>query len=484
MSDARRGEKIVIMENETSEISSSSHAGALTPTNKVLIVDDESIIRNSLKQFCEKEGFTALTASSGIKALKVVEEESPGTVILDVHLPDTNGLELLKTIKTTIPGVAAILITGVADLHSAIEAMKMGALDYLEKPIDFNSLRKILNTLKTSVLPQDNMSFKEDFVCASSSMKEICRITASLASKSDITVLVLGESGTGKSSLCKKIHALSPREHAPFVEIGCSNIPEHLIESELFGFEKGAFTDAKTDKKGLIDMANGGTVLLEEIGDMPYQMQSKILDLIERKRFRRIGGLHYINADVRILAATNRDLHDLVQTKRFRLDLFYRLTVATIVIPPLRERTEDLPLLAGYYLNHYTDKYGSGPKTITQKALDILQRYSWPGNVRELKNLVERLVILSKKDTISSDDLPPDFFAKKFKSPSPEGLDPDDALPGEYASLSLKAMETEFIKTALKLVDGNQRKAARLLDVSRDKLRYRLKKLKIEEQEQ
>lgn len=469
------------MTDETPVVNNGRDVRTSGPAGKILIVDDESIIRCSLKQFCQKEGFTALSASTGMKALKVFEEENPETVILDINLPDSNGLDLLKTIKDINPSVSAILITGNADLSSAIKAIKIGAVDYLEKPIDFGSLKNVLDTLKTNILPLSGDSDIDNFVYASAPMKEIVRITTSLAAKSDVTVLMLGESGTGKSALCRKMHDLSPRKHFPFVEIGCSNIPDHLFESELFGFEKGAFTDAKTEKKGLIEMAKGGTVFLDEIGDMPYQMQSKILDLIEHRRFRRVGGLHYIDADVRIFAATNRDLYELVQEKKFRLDLYYRLNVAAIEIPPLQKRTEDIPLFIRNYLKYYSARYGGKPKTITQKALDILQQYSWPGNVREVKNLAERLAILSNKDKIDSNDLPATFFAKKLKVTPEVDSESDIGTINESSSLSLKAMEAEFIKTALKLSDGNQRKAAKLLEVSRDKLRYRLNKLKIDD---
>lgn len=265
---------------------------------------------------------------------------------------------------------------------------------------------------------------------------------------------------------------MSSRRNMPFVEIGCSNIPDHLIESELFGYKKGAFTDAKETKKGLFEMAQGGTVLLDEIGDMPYGMQSKILTLIEEKRFRRIGGLDYIHADVRILAATNRDLQDLVHAKKFRLDLFFRLNIATIEMPPLRERKIDIPLLLQYYLDESGEKYGLKPKGLSAKAMTSLQEYEWPGNVRELKNLIERMVILSKGDEITDRDVQQGLFPGK-----------SEAIPVEISGnkdrngTSLKDMEEAIIKEAFALTNGNQRKTAGLLDISRDTLRYRLKKM-------
>jgi len=303
-------------------------------------------------------------------------------------------------------------------------------------------------------------------------MKEVIRIADSLSTKSDITVLVLGESGTGKNLICKRIHELSSRKTMPFVEIGCSHIPDHLLESELFGYKKGAFTDAKETKQGLFELAHGGTVLLDEIGDMPYQMQSKILTLIEEKRFRRIGGLDYLYADVRILAATNRDLPELVHEKKFRLDLFYRLNVATIEIPPLRDRKNDISLLLAYYLDKSGKKYGIHPKGLSAGAMKCLQEYAWPGNVRELKNLVERLVILSKGEEITEHDVGPCLFHGK-KELMPVETGEDEPAKGT----SLKGMEETLIKSAFELTHGNQRKTAELLDISRDTLRYRLKKM-------
>ena len=439
---------------------------------KSLIVDDEAMIRLSLKKLFQKEGYSVLLASSGVSALKILEEETPEIVVLDVRLPDASGLDLLKTIKEVNSETVVIMISGHADIKSSVEAMKIGAYDFLEKPLDFADISKIIQTLgKETPQPHRNVSMG-DLVFASDAMKEVIRIADSLATKSDITVLVLGESGTGKNLLCKRIHDLSSRKAMPFVEIGCSHIPDHLLESELFGYKKGAFTDAKETKKGLFELAHGGTVLLDEIGDMPYQMQSKILTLIEEKRFRRIGGLDYLYADVRILAATNRDLPELVHAKKFRLDLFYRLNVATIEIPPLRDRRNDIPQLLAYYLNKSGEKYGIRPKGLSAGAIKCLQEYAWPGNVRELKNLVERVVILSKGEEITERDVRPCLFPEK-KELMPVETSEDEHQKGT----SLKGMEEALIKSAFELTQGNQRKTAELLEISRDTLRYRLRKM-------
>lgn len=439
---------------------------------KILIVDDEAMIRLSLKKLFEKEGFFVLSASSGASALKILEVETPEIVFLDVRLPDTSGIDLLRTIKKVNPETVVIMITGHGGIKSSVEAMKIGACDFLEKPLDFANIGSMLRALSNKKPQADKNGVMGDFVFASDTMKEVIRIADSLAAKSDVTILVLGESGTGKNLLCKRVHELSSRRNMPFVEIGCSQIPDHLLESELFGYNKGAFTDAKETKKGLFELAHGGTVLLDEIGDMPYQMQSKILTIIEEKRFRRIGGLDYMHADVRILAATNRDLPDLVHARKFRLDLFYRLNVASIEIPPLRERKEDISLLLKYYLDKTAEKYSSKPKTLSAGAMKCLQEYEWPGNARELKNLIERVFIVSKGEEITEPDIRPCLFPGK-KEAMPRELSENNHRKGT----SLKAVEEVMIQEAFELAHGNQRKTAEMLDISRDTLRYRLKKM-------
>ncbi len=459
---------------EKSNAAAKSSAQRLSATNqkKSLIVDDEAMIRLALKKLFQKEGYSVLLASSGASALKILEEETPEIVVLDVRLPDASGLDLLKTIKGVNPETVVIMISGQADIKSSVEAMKIGAYDFLEKPLDFQEISNIIRSLGKEMPQPDKKVSMGDLVFASDAMKEVIRIADSLATKSDVTVLVLGESGTGKNLICKRIHELSSRRNMPFVEIGCSHIPDHLLESELFGYKKGAFTDAKETKKGLFELADGGTVLLDEIGDMPYQMQSKVLTLIEEKRFRRIGGLDYLHADVRILAATNRDLPELVHAKKFRLDLFYRLNVATIEIPPLRSRKDDIPLLLGYFLDKSGEKYGIRPKGLSAGAVKCLQEYAWPGNVREMKNLVERVVILSKGEEITEREIRPCLFPEK-KELMPIGTAEDEHQKGT----SLKGVEEALIKSAFELTQGNQRKTAELLDISRDTLRYRLRKM-------
>ncbi len=454
---------------------------------KILIVDEAFLIRHSLQNLIEQEGFSVVTADSGLHAMQQFEDEKPDIVILDMRLPDTNGLTLLKTMKEIRPSVTIVMVTASPDIQSSVEAMKIGALDYLEKPVDLEKLTAILNTLKQEQ-PQVQAVTRASLAFTSGAMNEVLRITERLANKSDVTLLVLGESGTGKSCLCKTVHEISSRKGKPFVEIGCSAIPEHLIESELFGYEKGAFTDAKTTKKGLIEMAEGGTVFFDEIGDMPYAMQSKVLSLIEERKFRRIGGLQQIKTDVRIVTATNRNLHDLVQAGKFRLDLYYRLNVVTIEMPPLRKRIEDIPLLIEHYLKYFCAKYACETKSITAPAMAVLQNNSWPGNIRELRNLMEKLVIMSMETKIGVDELRSCIPEQTMDHAAPKTPEEpcDVPLKAAYSAhsgsncMSLKVIEEESIRAALRTTKGNQRQAAKLLEITRDTLRYRMKKLGIE----
>ncbi len=466
---------------------------------KVLIVDDEALIRFGLEKFVKQEGYGVISAGSGKKALELIEDHDPDIALLDLKLQDSiDGLELLGIIRKTRPKMVSIMISGQTEIHAAVEAMKLGARDYLEKPIDFDKLKSVLEAISEEL---DNSSEPEpetddiDLVFASEKMRKVVAIMRRLALKSDLTILILGESGTGKNFLCRKIHEMSARRDAPYVQIGCSNIPDHLIESELFGYEKGAFTDAKAAKKGLIEVAAGGTVLLDELGDMPYQFQTKVLKLLEERCFRRIGALEDTPVDIRILAATNRDLKHEVQEKKFRLDLFYRLNIATIEVPALRERSEDIPVLTNSLLGVFCKKYGVEAKTVSPDGMAVLMTYPWPGNVRQLKNLVEKLVVLSDGDEITAaeinENLDPPLASLGQPPPPPSTLAvsltptsaPQAVLTELKASLpddlSLEAMEERFIRRALEKTNGNQRKAANLLNISRDALRYRLKKMQI-----
>jgi len=445
---------------------------ALNSPKKILIVDDDALIRLGLEKLVKKEGYLPFTAGSGKAALKKLEQEPPDIVLLDLKLPDSlDGMTLLEHIKKTQPEVTVIMISGQSELRGAVDAMKAGALDYLEKPIDFDRLKELLKSIGPKEVPERGEQHPDNFIFASDKMKKVVQLMERLALRSDITILVQGESGTGKNFLCRKMHQLSPRKDAPYVQIGCANIPDHLIESELFGYEKGAFTDAKHSKRGLVEMAEGGTVLLDELGEMPYAFQSKVLTLIDEKRFRRVGGLHDTTVDVRILAATNKNLAELVQAKKFRLDLFYRINVATIELPPLRERLEDIPIMVKGFLDSFCSQYNCEPKSVTDEAMKLLLEYGWPGNVRQLKNLMERLVVLTDSEVIDTAEVSPLLLTQERPAAT------DEEAMEMFAGVSLAEMERRHIKNALALAGGNQRKAAQLLNITRDTLRYRLKKL-------
>jgi len=448
-------------------------------SKKVLIVDDDNLFRLGLEKVINKEGLTAISASSGEKALRKIDEENPFLVLLDLKMPDPlDGLAVLEIIRKMHPEIIVIIISGHADIRGAVDAMKSGAQDFLEKPIDFDRLKDLLRkAAKGYDAPTRKSSALQDVIYTSDKMKKVVEVTQRLAAKSDLTVLVFGETGTGKSFLCKKIHELSPRRHKAYVQIGCSNIPEQLIESELFGYEKGAFTDAKNSKEGLVEVAEGGTLLLEELGEMPYAFQAKVLGLLEEKRFSKIGALQDMASDVRILGATNRNLYERVQEKKFRLDLFYRLNVASIELPPLRERLEDIPHLVKYFVNSLGKKYNCLPKYVSKEGVALMQQYNWPGNIRQLRNMIEKLVVLSDCEVISAKEISSILMVQQEMEQKGKG---DRIDLNDYSGLSLQAMEEKHIRTALKLTGGNQRKAAQLLDISRDTLRYRLKRLGIE----
>ena len=373
-------------------------------------------------------------------------------------------------------------------MHGRISSSLSRNEEERSNPPDFTTIAPLIDLSRTIESFDDPIlhmrkSVTRDLVFQSETMKNIVTVVDRLSNKDRVPVLVLGESGTGKTMLCKLIHDLGPRRARPFVEIGCSNIPDNLIESELFGYEKGAFTDAKTSKKGLVEIAEGGTLFLDEIGDMPLALQSKLLGLIEERTFRKIGGLRQFKADVRIIAATNRNLTELVGEGRFRLDLYYRLNVVAIEIPPLSSRAEDIPALINHYLQRFGAKYECDTFGITQDALNTMRHYPWPGNVRELKNLMEKLVIMSRFQPIEVDDLPGYMMLPHKSNTTLEAAlrqeEPFQQTGSNSENLSLKVLEEASIRAALKTTKGNQRKAAKLLDITRDTLRYRIKKLGI-----
>ncbi|MBI5632572.1 MAG: sigma-54-dependent Fis family transcriptional regulator [Nitrospirae bacterium] len=435
---------------------------------QVLIVDDEEGIRESLSQIIEDE-YDAVTASSGEEAVRIAKETAPDLVLLDIWMDGMDGIETLQQLKEAYPDLPVIMISGHANIENAIKATRMGAYDLLEKPL---SLDKVLLTVQRALEKKsleienralrENISRKWRLVGASPKIKQVIE-QIQMAGASNGRVLILGESGAGKELVAHLLHQSSPRHSGAFVEVNCAAIPQELIESELFGHEKGSFTGAFERKQGKFELADKGTLFLDEIGDMSLQTQAKVLRVIETQEFQRVGGSKNIKVDVRIISATNKDLADEVKKGSFREDLFFRLNVIPIRVPGLRERAEDIPALVDYFLDIFAAEYGQQKKEVSPAALKTLQNYSWPGNIRELKNVLERLVIMTPSKTISKVDI--------IAADSPRS---------DYFSLTaLKdardAFEKDFIIRKLEENSWNVSKTAELLDIERSNLHRKIK---------
>ncbi|MFN8005799.1 MAG: sigma-54 dependent transcriptional regulator [Terriglobia bacterium] len=459
------------------------------PHENILIVDDEKLIRWSMKQKLESWGYQVSEAEDIQEAARRIGQEIPDLVTLDIKLPDGSGIELLKEIKETHPTLPVIMITAFGVVDVAVQALKLGAYDFIEKPINFEKLENIIrNALETFRLKsQVAQTFKtnktrfslENIVGRSKPIRDVLELIKRLAQSGATTLLVQGESGTGKDLVSRALHYESARRDHPFFALNCAAIPETLIETELFGYEKGAFTDAKTMKKGVFEMADGGTVFLDEISEMHINMQSKFLRVLEDQTFRRVGGVKDLSVNVQVVASTNRNLEAVVQEGKFREDLFYRLSVIPIVIPPLRERKEDIPALIEHFIQRYNTQFRKNVKGVTPEGMKLLMNYSWPGNVRELKNAIERAMILADREVIDVAELPIRI------------LDPNTAMSVTRASgdhlfklptegAGLEAIEKELILQALQYANNNKTKAAKLLKISRDTLRYKVKKHDLE----
>jgi two-component system, NtrC family, response regulator AtoC len=448
---------------------------------QILVVDDERLIRWSLEQTLAKAGYAVSTASTGEAALTAVREDPPDLILLDLKLPDIDGLQVLRQIRQLSPHLQVLIMTAYADVATAVEAMKLGAYDYLPKPIDFENLAvTIRNALEASRLKRKVQLLSERhlypyhfdrIVGTSREIREVIALARKVARSETTTVLIQGESGAGKDLLAKAIHYESVRAEEPFMEIACTAMPEALMESELFGHERGAFTDAKSQKKGLLEVAHGGTIFLDEIGDMSAGLQAKLLRVLEERSFRRVGGTKDITVDVRVIAASNRDLRQAVDGGGFRKDLYYRLQVVTITIPPLRDRREDIPLLARHFLGYFSREFKKWLPHLAPEAERLLVRYEWPGNVRELRNVIERAMILEDTGDLLPGHLPPEIGRLTASAVLPA---PTFQLP--ESGVVLEEVEREFVRQALELTHGNQTRAARLLGLTRDELRYRVKK--------
>ncbi|MFC2157381.1 sigma-54-dependent transcriptional regulator [Acidobacteriota bacterium] len=453
---------------------------------KILIVDDDKLIRWSVNQKLSEWDLIVVEAEDGMSGHRMAEDELPDLILLDVNLPDANGFDLLEEFKVKMPEIPIVMITAFGSVDDAVMAMKRGAYDFITKPVNYVKLQSTLNNaLETVSLKKEIAYYKEreqkkfdlsHIVSASNEMKKILEMTRIVAQSETIIVLLSGESGTGKDLLAQAIHHMSRRKTDPFLAINCSAIPENLLESELFGYEKGAFTDAKQRKQGLVEIANNGSLFLDEISTLSLPLQAKLLRFLETQTFTRVGGLRELAVELRVIAATNQDLETASREGEFRKDLFYRLNVCPIHIPPLRDRPDDILPMAEHFIKAYNVKFRKNIKGMKPEVKKIFKEYPWPGNVRELKNNIERAMIFEQNSEISAQNIPmgpggaspPSLQSSSFKRDS------------DFENLSLEEMERRFIISALRRAGGNKSQAARLLDVTRDTLRYKIQKLKID----
>jgi len=450
------------------------------------VVDDEKMIRWSLGEALRGWGFEPVEAETVSAALAAFESESPSAVLLDINLPDGSGLDVLRKIRQSQQDAVVIMITANVLVDETIAALRGGAYDFIGKPINLEELQvAIRNGIEAGRLRKEVNLFRREraqqfsfdqIIGESPAMREMLALAHKVAESDVSSVLLQGESGTGKDLVAKAIHYHSARADNPFVAINCAALPGTLIESELFGYEKGAFTDAKARKEGLFEQAEGGTLFLDEIGELELSLQAKLLRVLEEGAFRRVGGLKDLPLDVRVIAASNRDLKTEGEAGRFRSDLFYRLSVIQIDIPPLRERGDDIRVLAEHYMSNFRRRLRKNVDAIDPEALATFRRYQWPGNVRELRNVIERAMILEDGDEITPKYLPRGLAVESRAASTVPPLTPDHiCLPAD--GVSLEAVEMSLVRQALERSGGNQTKAAEFLHISRDQLRYRMKKL-------
>jgi DNA-binding NtrC family response regulator len=479
---------------------------------KVLVVDDEPMIRWTLTEALRSWGYETIEAGRVDAALRSFDNEQPALVLLDINLPDGSGLDLLSEIKRRRPQAVVIMITANVMVEDTIAALRGGAYDFIGKPINLSELEvTIRNGLEARKLRREVDQIRRErtrhfnfdqIIGQSSAMKEMIALARKVAASEASSVLLQGESGTGKDLVAKAIHYSSRRADAPFIAINCAAIPATLIESELFGFEKGAFTDAKARKEGLFEQAEGGTIFLDEIGELDLSLQAKLLRVLEEGAFRRVGGLKDLPLDVRIIAASNRDLKSESDAGRFRLDLYYRLSVIQIDLPALRERGQDVLVLAEAFIKQFNERLRRRVRGVTPMVADLFCKYRWPGNVRELRNVIERVMILEDDDLITTSFLPRSFSVEEAPTAAPippprseapfaqttspsQPVAPPRPAVDDFAArfrlpiegVHLDAVEMALVRQAIDRSSGNQTRAAELLGISRDQLRYRLKKL-------
>ena len=451
---------------------------------KVLVIDDEKLLRWSLDQNLSKDGYTVSTAEKGLDGLSQFREDPPDITLLDIHLPDISGITVLEGIKEINKDAIVIMITAFGDVQTAVKTIKLGAYDFVEKPFNMDKLKIILDkALETSSLRKEVSNFRSQLnskyapaslIGSSQPMKKVLDLIQKVAKSDASTVMLQGESGTGKDLVAKVIHYQSARKDKPFVEINCTALPETLIESELFGYEKFAFTDAKAMKKGMFELADSGTIYLDEIGDMKLSTQAKLLKVIENKSFKRVGGIKDIDVDLRVIAATNKNLDEEVRNGNFREDLYYRLKVIPVYLPPLRDREEDILHLARFFIDLFNREFRKSTKGLASETEKLFLEYHWPGNVREIKNVIERAMILENEVYILPEHLPMEVSSGAATAYSVGAKPMDIRLPS--SGIDIEEVEKELIRQALDSTKGNQSKASRLLNLSRDTLRYRMQK--------
>ena len=447
----------------------------------ILVIDDEATQRDVLTGYLKKKGYKIFSASSGKEGIEIAKKNPVDIILSDFKMPDLNGIKVLEQVKKINPEISFVIVTAYGTVENAVKAMRIGAFDYISKPVDLDELDLMIERIiEHKNLKSENQLLKtqlqekhkiSSIVSQSQKMEEVINVAARVA-ESKATVLITGENGTGKEVLAKAIHYMSSRKEKPFIAVNVSALTETLLESELFGHERGAFTGADKMKKGRFEIADGGTLFLDEVGDIPQSIQVKLLRVLQEHQFERVGGIEKIEIDVRIIAATNKDLEQKIKDGTFREDLYYRLNVVSIKIPPLRERKEDILPLIENFIAKYSKENNKEKLEVSKEAVDVLMKYNYPGNVRELENIIERAVVLTRGKVITLNDLPMNI--KGFKEEKTLGSLDEGTLTDQ-----VEALEKQLIFDALQQSEGNQTKAGKLLGLTERNLRYKLKKYNI-----
>lgn len=458
---------------------------------KILIVDDEETVRYSFRKLFREPGWEIIEAANGLEAISAIKKEAPDLVLMDIEMPGLNGLEAIQRVKSLMPQLPVIIMTAFGTSERVIAAMKYGAFEYLEKPFDVARLKAVISeAIETKRISDEDKNFEilpadthtgEQIIGMSPAIKEVYKMIGRVAA-SDVSVLLNGESGTGKELVAKAIHRYSDRSDKPFIAMNCAAIPDSLLESELFGFEKGSFTDASHMKEGKFEIADKGTLFLDEVADMSLTLQAKLLRVLQEGTFERLGSNKVIKVDVRIISATNKNLENAILNKTFREDLYYRLKVISITLPPLRMHVEDIPLLTNYFLSRHCKEMKKPQVTVPPETMEALVAHSWPGNVRELENLLKRALLLSKSNVITPDLVQTEMLTETNVPARIVGLPQPSYIPGnldEYDGILYKTViekvEKEVIIKALEHCKGNQVKTAKFLGISRAMLHERMK---------